>query len=184
MNCWVQQHPVVMTARWWDQDVTQVSQDAQLTDWLQERGSLTARLRDTWPDVAVQVLNEGVHCPLAHEAQRLGMPESAAAWVRCVLLSGGGQARVYARTVIPNWTPDNPWAEVQRLGNLPLGELLFRLPDLSRSAFEWSRGLLWPVAHAQAWVAVGSSAAPCARRCVFGRAGAPLLLTEVFVGVP
>ena len=95
------------------------------------------------------------------------------------------QPRVYARTVIPDWTARNPWAEVQRLGRHPLGELLFRLPDLQRSGFEWSQGWTWP--HADHWTGHASAPTrpePLARRCVFALEQAPLLLTEVFLDLP
>ena len=154
--------------------------DAPSRDWLLERGSLTARLRDHWGDVTVRLLDEGQTVPLPHEAQRLGITPDTTTWVRCVLLVCQGRPRVYARTVIPNWGRHNPWAEVQRLGQQPLGELLFRLPDLQRSGFEWGPAQNWP--HAGQWQAAGSSDA-LARRCVFARAQAPLLLTEVFLAL-
>lgn len=152
--------------------------DAPSRDWLLERGSLTERLRQQWGDVAVQLLEEGLAKPLPHETQRLGLSPDAAAWVRCVLLVSQGRPRVYARTVIPGWEPHNAWAEMQRLGQQPLGELLFRLPGLKRSDFEWGSALPWP--HAERWQAPGAQQ-PVARRCVFEREQAPLLLTEVFL---
>ena len=151
---------------------------AELQSWALERGSLTRRLRQHWPDTRVQVLSEGLTPPLPHEAQALGLATDEAAWVRCVCLIGGDQARIYARTVIPRWDAQNPWAEVQRLGDQPLGELLFTLPDLDRSPFEWALNAPWPEAMAQA-----SATCPevLARRCTFVRQRAPLLLTEVFL---
>ena len=89
---------------------------AELQSWALERGSLTRRLRQHWPDTRVQVLSEALTPPLPHEAQALGLATGEAAWVRCVCLIGGDQARIYARTVIPRWHAQNPWAEVQRQG--------------------------------------------------------------------
>lgn len=153
--------------------------DADHCGWLTERGSLTQRLRTQWGEVAVQVITEGPAVPLPHEAQRLGLELTATAWVRSVSLLCRGRPRLHARTVIPAWSPHNPWAQVQHLGRQPLGELLFSLPDLQRSAFEWAADLPWPdAAPGQAPVGPGS----LARRCVFVRAGAPLLLTELFPG--
>lgn len=160
-----------------EHELTQLTTDPHAASWLLERGSLTQRLREHWGDAAVQLLDEGLSTPLPHEAQRLGLPPDAHAWVRCVLLVCRGEPRVYARTVIPGWTPHNPWAQVQRLGQQPLGELLFRLPDLQRSAFEWNADASWP--HLQNI----EGEPPLARRCVFERAEAPLLLTEVFLGL-
>lgn len=156
--------------------LTDLTTDPLLTSWLNERGSLTARLRETWGDVSVEVIEEGLSMPLSHEADRLAMPAGEEAWVRCVWLRCHGQARLYARTVIPQWGPRNPWVQVQQLGRQPLGELLFRATDLERSAFEWCGDADWPspasdAAHVNA----------LARRCLFRREGAPLLLTEAFL---
>ncbi len=156
--------------------LTDLTTDPLLTSWLNERGSLTARLRETWGEVSVEVIEEGLTTPLPTEADRLAMPHGAAAWVRCVWLRCHGQARLYARTVIPQWSPLNPWVQVQQLGRQPLGELLFRATDLERSAFEWCGDADWPspdpaAAHVNA----------LARRCLFQREGAPLLLSEAFL---
>ena len=87
-----------------------------------------------------------------------------------VWAGGGGRPRLLARAVIPHWGPDNPWAPVAVLGATPLGELLFALPGLERSEFEWSTTLSWAPSR---W----------ARRCQFDHQGTPLLLTEVFTGI-
>jgi chorismate--pyruvate lyase len=166
-------------------ELPQLCTHSNATRWLQERGSLTERLRHQWGDVAVHLLDEGLARPLLHESARLQLAPATLAWVRCVLLVCQNQPRVYARTVISNWNPANPWAEVQRLGRQPLGELLFRLPDLQRSGFEWGQGGAWP--HAEHWTGHASAPPrhePLARRCVFLREQAPLLLTEVFLDLP
>ncbi len=158
------------------QALADLTTDPLLSSWLTERGSLTARLRDTWGEVSVEVIEEGLSAPLPHEAERLGMPIGDVAWVRCVWLRTQGRARLHARTVIPQWGRYNPWAQVQRLGSQPLGELLFRLPDLLRGEFEWCGDADWPAPDPDVvrtpWLA---------RRCLFQREAAPLLLTEVFL---
>ncbi len=49
------------------------------SSWLTERGSLTARLRETWGTVSVEVIHEGPSTPLQHEADRLDLPDGASA---------------------------------------------------------------------------------------------------------
>ena len=137
---------------------------AQALSWLTERGSLTARLRLHWPDLAVELQGEAHEPPWPCELDRLGLPAESLAWVRRVTLHQAGQALVQARTVIPAWSQANPWHEIERLGRRPLGELLFQQTDLERSDFEFAR-------TPSGW----------ARRCVFRRQGAPLLLTEYFL---
>ena len=142
------------------------------TRWLQERCLLTERLRHQWGDVAVHLLDEGLARPLPHESARLQLTPETPAWVRWVLLVCQNQPRVYARTVIPDWTARTPRAAVQRLGRQPLGELLFRLPNLQRSGFAWGQGFTWP--HVEHWTKHASAQTrpapkPLARRGVFVR---------------
>ena len=63
--------------------------DPLQTGWLSERGSLTARLRETWGDVSVEVIEEGLATPLPNEAARLTMHTGETAWVRCVFHRDG-----------------------------------------------------------------------------------------------
>lgn len=139
---------------------------AVTASWLKETGSITARLKRQWPNVTVQVLDEGLRQPLAAERQRLALREGVPGWVREVVLHAGERPLIRARTIVPAWTADNPWHVLSTLGERPLGELLFNLPDLERSPLEFAWGL-------------GASAP--ARRRVYTWSGAPLLLTETFV---
>ena len=143
--------------------------------WLMERSSLTLRLRRHYPELAVWVVSEGITPLLPDEALRLILHAHSQAWVREITLHENGLALLQARTVIPHWSRDNPWCEVQRLGRRPLGEILFSNPGLERSRFEVSCG--------PGWRESGMTPAPdrLARRCIFWREGAPLLLTERFL---
>lgn len=134
--------------------------------WLTEPGSLTQRLREHCPPVQVLPLFEGLQTPQPIESSLLDLairPEPTA-WVREVQLLGAGQPRLWARTVIPHWSAHNPWAQVQTLGQQPLGELLFVWPDIVRGPLH--------IAHTpMGW----------ARYCIYHRHQAPLLLAEVFL---
>lgn len=150
----------------WHDDAMQAfgSLSPQAAGWLNERGSLTQRLRDAFGPVTVERLFEGARGAEAAAGLAKGRP----VWERCVRLVAAGLPRIAARTCIPGWGPDNPWCEVQRLGDRPLGELLFELDDLERGPLRFAR--------------LGADArAPHARRCVYRRSGAVLELTEVFL---
>lgn len=135
---------------------------------------MTQRLRRCAADTRVRVEQEALLPPWADEAARLGLAPGAAAWVRVVALEGAGRVLLRARTVIPGWAPDNPWAHVQRLGRQPLGELLFTAPGLQRSDFEFARTRGQWAPNDTGWPV---------RRCVFWRDGAPLLLTETLIAI-
>ncbi len=146
------------------------------------KSSLTAKLKQTCPQLQVVVLSEAVEVPLPSEALRLALPMHEEAWIRCVLLKCDQHNWVYARTVIPFWQAQNPWHELQTLGDQPLGEVLFNMPNLTRSPFEFAKDplVLWP--HLSQNLPAGeNSKAGFARRSVFIKEKMPLLLTEVFL---
>lgn len=159
------------------QQLGQLTNSPEARSWLLERSSLTLRLRRQHPGLAVRIVNEGLGPLLPDEAIRLALPAHSQAWVREVTLHEGSLDLLQARTVIPNWSPANPWSELQRLGSRPLGEILFSDSGLERSEFEFTLG--------PGWRAPETPPAPArlARRCVYQRLGAPLLLTERFLRI-
>jgi chorismate--pyruvate lyase len=134
-----------------------------LRPWLSDRGSLTQGLRRLCPMLYVTVMDEGYQRPTRQEAIALQVAPDRHCWVRTVRLHCQGQTWVYARTVIPDLMPGNPWYALKQLGNQPLGEVLFNTPHLARSDFQLSR----------------PNANDFARQSRFFRAQTPLLLTEV-----
>jgi chorismate--pyruvate lyase len=162
--------------------IQRVSNFPTVQSWLSTKDSLTQRIRQTCPQMTVQVLSEQTERPLLDECTALGLSANDLAWVRCVLLKCDDQNWVYARTVIPNLTPESPWTSLQKLGNQPLGEVLFDLPSIQRTPFEFSsQGLsTWPYLSEQIG-AENSQGKGYARRSIFTQKEAPLLLTEVFL---
>jgi chorismate--pyruvate lyase len=130
----------------------------------------------------VKVLSERWQIPLPCESRALQMPPRQPAWIRCVLLQCGHSSLIYARTVIPDLQPDNPWHAIQKLGNQPLGEILFEREAIHRSPFEFAYAPYpsWPdLAGAETQNALNENG--FARRSLFLEHQAPLLLTEVFL---
>jgi len=149
-----------------------------LKPWLLDKGSLTEKLRNQFGDIEVEVLSECLETPMVTESMQLGLATDAKAWVRCVCLSAEQVPLIYARTVIPNWQPNNPWYQLKQLGNRPLGEVLFQIPHLQRTPFELSRHRCeyWPHLKTDS-----PQALTFARRSIFKQQQAPLLLTEAFL---
>jgi chorismate--pyruvate lyase len=162
--------------------IQRVTSSSTIQSWLNTKVSLTQRLRQHCPTLQVLVLSEQTERPLLDETTALGLQPNDQAWVRCVLLQCANQNWVYARTVIPNLTPESPWSALQKLGNKPLGEVLFDLPSIQRTPFEFTRQTLssWPYLSEQLG-AEQSQAKGYARRSIFTQKEAPLLLTEVFL---
>ena len=162
--------------------IQRVAASPQIQSWLNTPDSLTARIRQTCPQMTVLVLSEKTERPLLEECTALGLQPNDQAWVRCVLLQCGQQNWVYARTVIPNLTPESPWTPLQQLGNKPLGDVLFDLPSIQRTPFEFSGQALsgWPYLSEQLSLSE-TQGKGYARRSTFTQKNAPLLLTEVFL---
>lgn len=105
---------------------------SELQSWLQEPHSLTQRLRDKWENVSVQVLFESQCVPFLTERHILKLPAQRYCLVREVLLLSNQTPLILARTVIPARTLKVAQGNLARLGNRPLGELLFSAPSLQR----------------------------------------------------
>ena len=167
--------------------IQRISPSKKVQQWLSTQGSLTKKLRLLCPDLEVIVLSEKGEIPLTNEALSLKLKTNESAWIRCVLLKGGGGENwVYARTVIPNFSENNPWAHLQALGNQPLGDVLFQKNtqnnQIRRTPFTFSKQNLttWPYLHNQLTQSLPQKIG-YARRSVFTQQQAPLLLTEVFL---
>ncbi|WP_319380639.1 chorismate lyase [Thiomicrorhabdus sp.] len=163
--------------------IHRVASTPLIRSWLTTPTSLTARMRTFCPGLEVEILSETFEVPLFSELARLGMPPDEEAWVRCVLLKCGQGPWVYARTVIPHLDTLNPWHDLKQLGTQPLGEVLFNLPNIERTPFEFSKDTLghWPHLNRLVNNTGWGKQSGYARRSVFLHQKAPLLLTEVFL---
>ncbi|MFM0670049.1 chorismate--pyruvate lyase family protein [Paraburkholderia sediminicola] len=148
-------------------------------DWLTRGGSLTAHLRALGA-VAVRVTREGVALPWADESAALGLAPRAPVWVREVALSVDGVPFVAAHSIAPLAASAGVWQAMRRLRTRPLAELLYSDSSVARSSLV-SRRLTarHPLYHLAAREVDGPPPhALVARRSVFERHGAPLMVTE------
>lgn len=150
---------------------------ASLRAWLLDPGSLTAHLRGRHGnDLGVSVLAEADEPPAPGEMSRLGLADGPA-FVRRVALGRPGDPLVLARTVMPPATLRGEGRRLRRLGNTPLGELVFADFAATRSEFELASLTppcpLFPELDRTCW----------ARRSVLHLATGPILVTEAFLSV-
>lgn len=149
--------------------------------WLAESASLTARLRRTaGSGVGVQLLDQGFCKPFAGESALLGMATRRHALVREVLLRGEGGPLVLARTVIPAQALRGEHCGLARLGNRPLGEVLFAQRGLKRTRLDFAKlnPADWQPAVAQEY---GLEGPVWGRRSLYTLGGVSLLVCEFFL---
>ena len=99
--------------------------------WLLDEGSLTGRLRAQGRGFSLRLLGEGW-------IERASVPSGLGAgpyWERQVLLCLDHRPWVWGRTLMPAASLQ-ACPELGALGSQPLGERLFRHPDLTRGTFE------------------------------------------------
>jgi len=155
--------------------------------WLGAGGSLSARLAGAGQCFSVQVLNQGRQRLNLDEARALGLAAIGTGYVREVLLRVDDVAVVFARSVTTQAQSQGAWRSIRGLGTRPLADVLFKRADIARTPLEFAK--LKPASSLQrhvvrAWQlatgeAVTAKTLP-ARRSVFRRRGAPLLVMEVF----
>jgi chorismate--pyruvate lyase len=148
-------------------------------DWLTRGGSLTAHLR-TLGAVAVRVTREAVALPWTDEHAALGLAPRAPVWVREVVLSVDGVPFVAAHSVAPLAASVGVWQATRRLRTRPLAELLYSDSSVARSSLVSRRLTARHPLYRLAVQEIGTTSphALVARRSVFERHGAPLMVTE------
>lgn len=156
---------------------------ADLADWLQDSGSLTASLKAHCQHAfSVRMLASGWQKAATDEALALKIDRRQQVFCREVCLLDGQQPRVFARTVVPLASFPLLRTGLSRLGNASLGEWLFNDPSAKRGAIEIS---LLPASHvlSQHACQAGGIApqALWARRSCFTLRGKALLVSEVFL---
>ena len=99
--------------------------------WIRDDQSLTQKLKKRYPDFRVEVHKQEELEIYNHEINLLGNEKNFI--VREVSLYGDNQPVVFARSVIPkNAKTDS----IMRIGNKPLGEILFTDPNTLREPIE------------------------------------------------
>ncbi|CAG4911882.1 Chorismate pyruvate-lyase [Paraburkholderia saeva] len=148
-------------------------------DWLTRGGSLTAHLA-TLGAVTVRVTREAVARAWDDEHVALCIASRAPVWVREVVLSVDGTPFVAAHSIAPLAASVGVWQSMRRLRNRPLAELLYSDSSVARSALVSRRLNARHPLHRLASREIEGAAphALVARRSVFERHGAPLMVTE------
>ncbi|KMQ80866.1 Chorismate--pyruvate lyase [Candidatus Burkholderia pumila] len=143
-------------------------------DWLTRGGSLTAHLR-TLGHVKVEVMREAVDHAWRDEWRAMNATPRTPMWVREVALKVDGVPFVVAHSIVELAHSTGVWQSMRRLRTRPLAELLYSDSSVSRSVLVNCRVTARHPLHR---LARDTSKTLVARRSVFERHGAPLMVTE------
>jgi len=157
-------------------------------DWLTRAGSLTRRLQRLGR-VDVWIVREAVDYSWASEARCLKTRARQRVWAREVLLLVDGEPFIAARSIAPLLASRSIWAGLRQLHTRPLSELLYD-GVVQRSALasqpvgkrdplcRFVKRCLEQAGLRQFLPQEAATHPYLARRSIFMRAGAPLLVTE------
>lgn len=181
----LQQVPAV--ARW-HHHVNALGATSQMRDWLTNPASLTARLVARCQHFRVQRLRQRVAMCLVDEFAAIGLARPGKVMEREVILRCDDHAVVYAHTVVPLSASASQWPLFATLGERSLGTTLFSDPlvergDLYYATLRAAHPLMRRIADVAmtAGDSLDGRHSLLARRSVFRRKGACLLVTEVFL---
>jgi len=127
--------------------------------WLNDKESLTLKLKKKYKDFHVDVQNQTEGKPYPNEIDLLDSIDNYI--IREVILYGNNSPVVYAISIIPK---NNETYELLNIGNQPLGEILFTNPNISRGPIEIT-------CHNDIW----------GRRSVFIMNNSRILVSEFFL---
>lgn len=150
--------------------------------WLINSSSLTSRLQQRYTHFMVKPVLLKYAKPLPDEAKPLHLSTHKMALIREVLLMGNKQAVVFAHSVLPRNSLRGHWLGLSRLGNKPLGAMLFANPQVRRTPLRYKK--LAPHHALYQHAAKHLAEKPAflwARRSVFSLDCASIMVTEVFL---
>jgi chorismate--pyruvate lyase len=161
---------------------TTLGAGAELQPWLHDHGSLTQRIMQRCEQFAVR----NVHSHLARialdESALLGVSPRQLVWSREVYLCADDQPVVFAHSTCNARSLRGAWQSLRRLGNKPLGAVLFSHPQVIRRPLHYQAlHPHHPLYRRAAGILLEPPGRLWARRSLFYLHNEPLLVTEVFL---
>ncbi len=155
---------------------------SNLRPWLVDNGSLTARLQQRYTNFSVEPVSLKFAKPIQDEAALLHLPANKAALIREVLLIGNNQPVVFAHSILPRASLRGAWNGLGRLGNKPLGAILFANPKVKRTPLCYKKLSPNHVLYQRAIKHLSQKPIYLwARRSLFSLNCANILVTEIFL---
>ncbi|MDD5241771.1 MAG: chorismate lyase [Sulfuricella sp.] len=150
--------------------------------WLLDRGSLTRRIQMRCAAFSVRHVRQRNGMAMPSERRMAALKHHSHALLRDVFLYCGETPMIFAHSVLPAASLHGSWQALGRLGDKPLGAVLFANPKVRRTPLRFKklypRDTLYRLASA---VLLNPPACLWARCSVFTLQEKPILVTEVFL---
>lgn len=127
------QYRILLSEPNWQTD--EIALSPEVAEWLCHTDSLTQKLQQIFPNLQVEIVQQGWQAVENNEKFAKNSP-NATAWVREVLLKSGETPLIFAQTILPQPTIENVAQAVLGLGEQPIGLWLFPQSP-QRKSLEW-----------------------------------------------
>lgn len=120
--------------------------NAEIKSWLLEQGPITKRIKSI-AEFRLELIQDELSDATEDEILFLKI-DSEEIRIREVILYGNENPMVFARTIIPNTTIEKGLKELGKIGNKPLGDILFEKDIFSKedivfATFKDEESLFW-----------------------------------------
>ncbi|MFA6920477.1 MAG: chorismate lyase [Gallionella sp.] len=161
---------------------TPLGADIELQPWLRDHGSLTQRIVQRCERFSVRNVKSALARIAPDESALLGLAPQQLAWSREVFLCADDQPVVFAHSACEARHLRGAWQALRKLGNKPLGALLFSHPQIVRQPLHFKAlHRRHPLYRRATCVLNNPPDRLWARRSLFYLNNTPLLVTEVFL---
>ena len=153
-----------------------------LSTFLFENGSLSRLIQDRFKrKLHIDLINESWSTAMTYEKKLLSLRNYEIIFARESYLSCNNKKLVYARTVIPRKTLNAQNHTLTRLGQKPLGGILFNNNKIFRENIKYAKLPLHNELHNKAKKNCNIYSDLYGRQSIFYVKNKPLLLIEVFL---
>ncbi|MCH9689758.1 MAG: chorismate lyase [Gammaproteobacteria bacterium] len=105
----------------------------QINPWLEQKGSITDKLKQLAGHTKLQVLSHSWETSDAWDSKILKLPENTEVLHRDILMWADNQTCWYARTILPQYVYQAESLLFEQLKSKPLGELIHHHPEIHRT---------------------------------------------------
>ena len=172
-----------MKINWLNKEIIRIKiENKRLSRFLFEDGSLSRLIQDKFNGrFHIELINESWIMPMSYEKKVLSLRDNEIAFVRESYLNCNNKKLVYARTVIPKQTLKKKNQNLTKLGQKPLGEILFSNDNIYRANIKYARIPKSNELHNRAKGNLDISSDLYSRQSIFYIKNKPLLVFEVFL---